>query len=65
MAEFEKRLDGDVTTAEKHGWSSDFMEAEAFAYLAVRALKGLPLTFPGTTGVKQPQTGGVLHQPQP
>ena len=34
--------------------------AQAFAYLAVRTLKGLPLTFPTTTGVPRPLTGGVL-----
>jgi anhydro-N-acetylmuramic acid kinase len=33
------------------GWSGDAVEAQAFAYMAVRSLKGLPLTFPGTTGV--------------
>ncbi|MCF6198680.1 MAG: anhydro-N-acetylmuramic acid kinase [Hyphomicrobiaceae bacterium] len=64
MAEFQKRLSGEILSAEDLGWSSDFMEAEAFAYLAVRSLKGLPLTFPGTTGVEQPQTGGVLFEPQ-
>ena len=39
------------------------MEAEAWAYLAVRSLKGLPLTFPGTTGVAAPMTGGILAKP--
>ena len=38
----------------------DALEAEAWAYLAVRSLKGLPITFPGTTGVPRPLTGGVL-----
>jgi anhydro-N-acetylmuramic acid kinase len=38
------------------------MEAEAWAYLAVRSLRGLPLTFPGTTGVKVPVTGGLLRK---
>ena len=42
------------------GWSSEFMEAEAFAYLAVRAKLGLPITFPTTTGVKAPMTGGRI-----
>jgi anhydro-N-acetylmuramic acid kinase len=36
------------------------LEAQAFAYLAVRSLKGLPLTLPTTTGVPRPLTGGVL-----
>ncbi|MCC6890817.1 MAG: anhydro-N-acetylmuramic acid kinase [Hyphomicrobiales bacterium] len=45
------------------GWSVDALEAQAFAYLAVRSLRGLPLTFPGTTGVAAPLTGGVLARP--
>lgn len=45
------------------GWSGDAIEAQAFAYMAVRSLKGLPLTFPGTTGVSAPLTGGVLAEP--
>ncbi|MDE2383284.1 MAG: anhydro-N-acetylmuramic acid kinase [Alphaproteobacteria bacterium] len=48
-----------VVTAEDLGLNGDSMEAEAWAYLAVRSLRGLPLTFPGTTGVAQPLTGGV------
>jgi anhydro-N-acetylmuramic acid kinase len=36
------------------------MEAQAFAYLAVRRLKNLPITFPTTTGVAQPLEGGRL-----
>ncbi|MEN9896077.1 MAG: hypothetical protein RIR97_1929, partial [Pseudomonadota bacterium] len=31
-----------------------------WAYLAVRSMRGLPLTYPGTTGVKAPVTGGVI-----
>lgn len=49
-----------VLSAEEAGFDGDAMEAEAWAYLAVRSLKGLPLTFPGTTGVSEPVTGGVL-----
>jgi anhydro-N-acetylmuramic acid kinase len=45
------------------GWSADFLEAEAFAYLAARSRRGLPLTFPGTTGVRAPMTGGVFVEP--
>jgi anhydro-N-acetylmuramic acid kinase len=45
------------------GSSPDFLEAEAFAYLAVRSMRRLPLTFPGTTGVPAPMTGGVLTRP--
>lgn len=50
-------------TAEEAGFDGDAMEAEAWAYFAVRALKALPLTFPGTTGVKSPLTGGVFAEP--
>jgi len=52
-----------VTPAADLGWSADFIEAEAFAYLAARSLKGLPITFPGTTGVPRPTTGGRLARP--
>jgi anhydro-N-acetylmuramic acid kinase len=64
MSEFRKRLAGRVVTAGELGWASDYLEAEAFAYLAVRSMKGLPLTFPTTTNVRYPITGGVLHKPQ-
>ena len=49
----------EVVAAEAVDLDGDSMEAEAWAYLAVRALRGLPLTFPGTTGVKAPVTGGL------
>lgn len=45
------------------GWSGDAVEAQAFAYMAARSLKGLPLTFPGTTGVPAALTGGILAKP--
>ena len=52
-----------VESADAVGWSSQSIEAQAFAYLAVRTLNGLPITFPLTTGIKQPMTGGVLVKP--
>jgi anhydro-N-acetylmuramic acid kinase len=52
-----------VESAEQAGFNGDSMEAEAWAYLAVRSLRGLPLTYPGTTGVIQPLTGGILATP--
>ena len=58
-----RRMPCQVRTADEMGWSSDAMEAEAFAYLAVRSLKGLPLSWPSTTGVKEPLSGGVLARP--
>ena len=52
-----------VLAAEAVGWRGDMIEAEAFAYLAARHLRGLPISYPGTTGVLEPLTGGVLAQP--
>jgi len=52
-----------VSPVEELGWSGDGLEAEAFAYLAVRSHLGLPLSVPGTTGVPRPMTGGKFHQP--
>jgi anhydro-N-acetylmuramic acid kinase len=46
--------------AEEVGWRGDAVEAECFAYLAVRASRRLPISFPLTTGVKQPMSGGRL-----
>jgi anhydro-N-acetylmuramic acid kinase len=52
-----------VLVAEAVGWSADALEAQAFGYLAVRSLKALPLSYPSTTGVKAPMSGGVLARP--
>ncbi len=60
MAALGERLEG-VASAEDFGWRGDFLEAEAFAYLAMRSVKKLPLSLPTTTGVPRPMTGGRLH----
>lgn len=52
-----------VILAEDAGLDGDAMEAEAWAYLAVRSTKKLPLTFPTTTGCRAPVSGGVLARP--
>ncbi len=52
-----------VRLAEDFGLDGDFMEAEAWAYLAVRAEQRLPLTFPTTTGCREPVSGGLLSEP--
>ncbi|MCP8891523.1 anhydro-N-acetylmuramic acid kinase [Sphingomonas faeni] len=44
------------------GWNGDALEAEGFAYMAVRALKGLAISFPGTTGVPVAMAGGVVDR---
>ena len=52
-----------VLPVEAEGWNGDMIEAQAFAYMAVRSLRGLPLTFTGTTGVSAALTGGSLTNP--
>jgi anhydro-N-acetylmuramic acid kinase len=62
MDNLRARVNAPVLAAEDAGWNGDFIEAEAFAYLAARSVKGLPLSLPNTTGVPQPMTGGKLHR---
>ena len=57
------QLGAPVETVETAGWRGDVLEAEAFAFLAVRAVRRLPLTLPTTTGVAHPLTGGTLYLP--
>jgi anhydro-N-acetylmuramic acid kinase len=59
----ERLAPAQVDSAHAVGWSIDSLEAQALAYLAVRSLRGLPITFPGTTGAPRPLTGGVLAKP--
>ncbi len=60
MAGLRTRLEGEILTGEDAGWSGDAVEAQAFAYMAVRSRLGLPISYPGTTGVPEPMTGGVF-----
>lgn len=55
--------DADIKTADEAGWNSRALEAQIFAYLAVRHLKGLPTSYPGTTGVSVPIVGGQSFKP--
>ena len=57
-----KALDAPIHTAEAIGWNGDALEAECFAYLAVRSLRKMPLSFPKTTRVPRPMLGGVHHR---
>lgn len=56
--------DSKVIPAEEGGLDGDAMEAEAWAYLAVRAKKGLPITYPATTGCREPTSGGRRALPR-
>ncbi len=63
LRELAQRDGAAVDASEDLGLNGDAMEAEAWAYLAVRSLRGLPLSYPATTGVSEPVTGGVLAKP--
>jgi anhydro-N-acetylmuramic acid kinase len=52
-----------VEAADSLGWSGDAIEAQAFGFLAARGMKGLPLSYPDTTGVPFPMTGGIIARP--
>ena len=61
MSELANRLSCPVRDANELGWAGEAIEAQAFAYLAVRSRIGLPITFPTTTGVAAATLGGVFH----
>ena len=63
MAMLAARTGAAVVPVDGLGWDGDALEAQGFAYMAVRSLRGLPISFPGTTGVPEPMTGGVLFRP--
>ncbi|MDB5495657.1 MAG: putative molecular chaperone [Phenylobacterium sp.] len=63
MKALKARLPCPVSAAEDHGWRGDAIEAEAFAYLAARTARRLPISFPKTTGVAKPMTGGKIVRP--
>ncbi len=65
MKALEAALEVPVAAVETVGWRGDALEAQAFAFLAARSLRGLPLSLPSTTGVREPLSGGVLHRAQP
>ena len=50
----------ELVSIDEYGHDGDFIESEAFAYLAIRSYLGLPISFPNTTGCKKPITGGVI-----
>ena len=62
MAALARLLAAPVRPVEAVGWDGDALEAQAFAYLAVRAAMGLPLSLPSTTGVPRAMPGGRLYR---
>jgi anhydro-N-acetylmuramic acid kinase len=63
MMRLAERLGVPVEPVEAVGWNGDALEAQIFAYFAIRSVKGLPLSLPSTTGVPRPMTGGRFHRP--
>ena len=59
-----QRLGVPVEAVETVGWNGDFLEAQCFGFLALRSLRGLPLSLPSTTGAPAPMPGG-RHHPVP
>ncbi|HTI78818.1 MAG TPA: anhydro-N-acetylmuramic acid kinase [Acetobacteraceae bacterium] len=57
------RLGAAVDPVEAVGWDGDVLEAQCFGFLAARTRAGLPISFPGTTGVQQPMPGGRMTMP--
>ena len=49
-----------IQPIDDYGIDGDFVESQAFAYLAIRSYLGLPISFPYTTGCKEPCTGGII-----
>lgn len=63
MTALRTRLPAPVEPVESEGWDGNALEAQCFGFLAVRVARGLPLSFPGTTGVSRPLAGGRIAQP--
>jgi anhydro-N-acetylmuramic acid kinase len=57
------RSNAPVEPVEAAGLDGDMLEAQAFAFLAVRVLRGLPTSAPSTTGARLPVSGGRVSRP--
>ncbi len=51
-----------IKLIDEYGVDGDFVESQAFAYIAIRSYLSLPISFPETTGVKKPCTGGKIYK---
>ena len=61
MGALQQKLEN-VKPVDVLGWQGDALEAQAFGFLAMRSLAGLPISLPTTTGARHPVTGGTLHR---
>ena len=60
IKKIKKKLPYKILLIDDYGINGDFVESQAFAYLAIRSILKLPISFPETTGCKKPSTGGIL-----
>jgi anhydro-N-acetylmuramic acid kinase len=63
MSALGRAMGAPVGPVEEVGWDGDALEAQCFGFLAARVRQGLPLSFPGTTGVPHPMLGGRIVAP--
>ena len=64
MSSFLKYKDFEILYLKNYELDEDFIESQLIGYLAVRSIKQLPITFPKTTGVFKPLSGGYLYKPR-
>lgn len=57
-----RKLKEPIQTAAELGWDKDTLGATAYAFLAIRSLNQLPISYPTTTGVSEPVTGGTIFR---
>ena len=60
MEGFFKDYNNIISSLDDNNWNADAMEAQAFAYLAIRSYLEFPISFPSTTGCQKPCSGGQL-----
>jgi anhydro-N-acetylmuramic acid kinase len=63
MGALQRKISAPVEPVEAVGWNGDALEAQCFAFLAVRTARSLPLSLPTTTGVRTPMRGGRIVVP--
>ena len=59
IKKIEKKINKKINMIDNLDLNGDFVESQAFAFLGIRSLLNLPISFPETTGCKEPSSGGV------
>ena len=60
IQKIEEKINNKIKLIDDIGIDGDFVESQAFAFLAIRSYLKLPISFPRTTGCSKPLTGGVI-----